>query len=312
MRYPYHDMYHQHFEELVVEICAEILGPGVQPFSTGKDGGRDARFEGTAAVFPSPSAPLAGKFVIQAKHTEDPCAKFSDKSFSSDAATSVLSLEMPRIIRLVEREELEHYLLFSNRRLGGEADSEIRKRVKGESGAATVELFGIERTDSLLKRCPEISTRCQLSELRAPLRVTPDDLATVIVAIARDKALFETAREIHTYERVAFAKKNELNNLSVEFAKMIRKDYFKDFPSVEEFLANPVNSDLVERYQEAAREFHEQIVAHRQQADDLGRLLVNLQRLLFERDGDLARHKRLTKLVIYYMYWICDLGETAP
>jgi hypothetical protein len=132
------------------------------------------------------------------------------------------------------------------------------------------------------------------------------------VAIARDKALFETAREIHTYERVAFAKKNELNNLSVEFAKMIRKDYFKDFPSVEEFLANPVNSDLVERYQEAAREFHEQIVAHRQQADDLGRLLVNLQRLLFERDGDLARHKRLTKLVIYYMYWICDLGETAP
>jgi hypothetical protein len=53
MRYRYEDLYDQQFEELVIEVCAELLGPGIQPFSSGKDGGRDARFVGAARCFPS-------------------------------------------------------------------------------------------------------------------------------------------------------------------------------------------------------------------------------------------------------------------
>ncbi len=58
------------FEELVVKICHEILGFGTISFSSGRDGGRDAFFEGTAQRFSSEADPRTGKFVIQTKHTE--------------------------------------------------------------------------------------------------------------------------------------------------------------------------------------------------------------------------------------------------
>ena len=37
--------------------------------------------------------------------------------------------------------------------------------------------------------------------------------------------------------------------------------------------------------------------------------LVNMYRLLADRDPLLAKRTRETKLVLYYMYWHCDLGE---
>ncbi len=75
------------------------------------------------------------------------------------------------------------------------------------------------------------------------------------------------------------------------------------------FLAAPTNAHVLERYLEAVAEFNEQIVAHRSEWDDFSKALVYLQQILFARDGDLSGKKRITKLVIYYMYWNCDLGE---
>ena len=66
----YHNLSDLQFEELVIEFCAELLGNGVQGFVTGPDGGRDARFSGTAMLVPSETDPWSGKIVIQAKHTE--------------------------------------------------------------------------------------------------------------------------------------------------------------------------------------------------------------------------------------------------
>ncbi|MCP4657140.1 MAG: restriction endonuclease, partial [bacterium] len=65
-----HTLSSEDFEGLVVQICHRILGTGTFRFSSGPDGGRDGRFEGTASSFPSPAEPWSGGFVIQAKHTE--------------------------------------------------------------------------------------------------------------------------------------------------------------------------------------------------------------------------------------------------
>ncbi len=69
------------FETLVVKLCHQILGFGTISFSTGKGGGRDAFFEGTAERNPSSRDPWSGKFVIQAKHTERSAASCSERSF---------------------------------------------------------------------------------------------------------------------------------------------------------------------------------------------------------------------------------------
>ncbi len=309
MRYAYHDLYDEQFEDLVVEICAEILGAGVQPFSSGKDGGRDARFQGTARNFPNETAPLSGTFVVQAKHTQHPFARFSDSDFSSDADSSTLTEEIKRLKKLVAANELDHYLLFSNRRLAGPADEAIRKRIIEETKISSAEFFGIERMERLFKQFPAILDRATIAEVNAPLRVTSEDLAEVIAHFAQQKEALAAVREKLEIKRTKFDRKNEINGLSAEFAKLIKRTYLKDFSQVKRFLADPANEALQERYEDAAAEFNEQIVAHRDDFPSLDRALVYLQDLLFKRDGILKSNKRHTKLLIYYMYWNCDVGE---
>ncbi len=34
-----------------------------------------------------------------------------------------------------------------------------------------------------------------------------------------------------------------------------------------------------------------------------------LAKLLFNRDPVLSQHKRLTRAMLFYMYWNCDIGD---
>jgi hypothetical protein len=79
--YRLHQLEDTEFEDLVVKICIKWLGEGVIPFATGKDGGRDGKFTGTATCFPSEREPLKGQFILQAKHTGNPVGSCSDRAF---------------------------------------------------------------------------------------------------------------------------------------------------------------------------------------------------------------------------------------
>ena len=119
----------------------------------GPDGGKDARFVGKAAQYPSPSEPWDGRFVIQAKHTDLINRKFSESSFSGDAPSSILSNKLPRIKRLSRDGELDYYLMFSNPRLAGVAEEKIRKRIAHETNMPedAIRLIGEEDLDRYLK-----------------------------------------------------------------------------------------------------------------------------------------------------------------
>lgn len=311
MRIDYHDLSEKDFERLVVAICTEILGSGVVPFCSGPDGSQDGRFEGTAADLPNSVDPYKGKFVVQAKHTEDPVAKYSDRDFSGDAQSSVLSKEIPRIKRLVEKGHLDCYLLFTNRRMSGVSEEPIRSRIAKEAGVKVVELFGIERIDLLLKKHPTAHETFGMQPMNLPLLVTCDDLAEVILAISANCDTFENAFVPEELARTSFKNKNKENGLSSELALYIRRKYVPQFDDVKKFLAKPGNDNVLERYRSAAHEFEEQITLHRNKYEKYDDILIKIASLLFSRDGDLARKKILTKLVIYYMYWNCDIGSEA-
>jgi hypothetical protein len=310
VRFDYHDLDDTQFEDLVVALCTRLLGIGVSPFSSGRDGGRDGRFAGTATAFPSAAAPHKGKFVIQAKHTEDPVAKFSDTDFAGPSENATLTKELPRIKALRDEGELDIYYLFANRRLAGGADATIRARVTKETGVPTVELFGIERLDLLLKQFADVLQLAGLGAFSRPFIVTPDDLAEVILNLAEKRELFAVAASVDALVRTSFEKKNAVNGLSAEFAHHITQAYLPHFDAVKKFLAQPGNAAVAARYEDAATEFQEQLLAHRASYDAFDKVLVRLLNLLLVRDGDLARNKRLTRLVVYYMYFNCDIGQT--
>ncbi|HZH14041.1 MAG TPA: ABC-three component system protein [Archangium sp.] len=312
-RYAYHDLYDKQFEQLVVAICQELFGPGVQEFSTGPDGGRDARFCGVALAFPSSSQPWKGITVIQAKHTESPIEKFSESGFSSKAKSSVLSAELPRIKHLYDKGHLNNYILFSNRRLGAEANQAILDRISTETGlnTASIHLCGIEGIERHLKTYRRIAQVVDISPLEAPLRVSPDELADVIIAFAKAQSNLPPAESIATkIERTRFDEKNQINGLTSDYADLIQKRFLKHFGAIRQFLGEPANETILERYQEAALEFSAKIIEYNQGKVPFDRVLGYLFERLLERDVDLRANRRLTRALLYYMYWNCDIGKS--
>ena len=69
MKFAYEDLSDDQFEVLIVLLCQRLLGIAVQGFAKGPDGGRDAKFVGTAELHPSKAAPWVGTVIVQAKHT---------------------------------------------------------------------------------------------------------------------------------------------------------------------------------------------------------------------------------------------------
>jgi len=151
MRFPFHNLNDQEFEKLVGQICMEVLGTGTVVFTTGRDGGRDGKFNGTANKFPSKKSSTTGKFIVQAKHTENPYASCSESKFDT-----IINKEIPRIEKLVSTKDLEYYLLFTNRRLTGDTDKNITNKIKTVDGVKNAWLIAKDNLEGYLIKHKEI------------------------------------------------------------------------------------------------------------------------------------------------------------
>jgi hypothetical protein len=311
MGYAFEDLDDSQFERLVVQCARRLFGSGVVSFAAGVDGGRDARFTGVADRYPSSSGPWVGKTIIQAKHTNATNAHFSDPDFSSDAESSVISHEIPRIKKLVEEGDLDNYMLFTNRRLGANSDAAIRARVATAAGLGSrpVALHGIEYLDDLFREFPEVIGLAQIDPVDSPLNVSSYNIAEVILAIA--VGLEDDDAGLPVVDRVSFTRKNEINTMSEPFANELLKRYLSYTSQFDAFLASPANQDVLSKYNNAVEDFQLKVIAKRkdyQSFDDVFNYLVDL---LYDRDAVLSRNRKLTRAMVFYMYWNCDLGETV-
>lgn len=287
-----------------------LFGSGVQSFAAGADGGRDARFQGTAERFPSAASPWIGLTVGQAKHTAAINAHFSEPAFGSDAKSSILSQEIERLKKLKEAGELDHYILFSNRRLGGVVGPKLEARVANEVGLEKqdVQFVGLERLDALVREHPELLALARIDPVDAPLLPTSQDLAEVILAIADE---LEDTADARPTKRVPYDEKNAVNQMSPEFADELSRRYLGYTQTIEEFLATPENSEVLRRYEATVEDFQLKIIAKRasyQSFDDVFNYLVDT---LVKRDAVLAAQgrPRLVRVMLFYMYWHCDIGK---
>ena len=316
MKYAYEDLSDAQFENLIVFLCQRLLGISVQGFAKGPDGGRDAKFVGTAELHPSKAAPWAGTIIIQAKHTNGYNRNFSEPDFfSAKAANTVLSKEIPRIQKLRANQQLDHYMLFANRRLAGNAESEIRKHISTQCSLpeSSIYLCGLEQLEVFLKVFPDVATLANLDPVDCPLIVSPDDLAEVVQALANHKDEVGAVVDDPPTARVSYETKNALNNMSAEYAKAQRKRFLKETAQIRAFLAAPENLELLHQYESVVDEFQFKIIAKRKDYQTFDEVMEYLVDLLFNRDPVLRQHahKRLTRAVLFYMYWNCDIGEAG-
>lgn len=316
MKFAYEDMGDDQFEELIVLLCQRILGIAVQGFAKGPDGGRDAKFVGTAELYPSTAAPWTGTVIVQAKHTNGNNRSFSELDFySTSSINTVIGKEIPRINRLRAAKQLDHYMLFANRRLTGNSETEIRDHIAAECDipATSICLCGLEQIELWLKRFPEIAEEVNLDPVDSPLIVSPDDLAEVVEALARQKNSLNVVADNPPTVRVTYEKKNTVNNMSSAYAKEQLNKYLKETAQIRTFLAAPENIELMRMYESVVDEFQFKILAKRKDHQSFDEVMEYLIELLFNRDPVLRQraHKRLTRAILFYMYWNCDIGEVG-
>jgi ABC-3C protein len=313
MKYAYEDLSDTQFEVLVIHVCQSLLGAGVQGFSTGADGGRDARFHGTAERHPSTTAPWTGIVIIQAKHTNGYNRLFSDSDFySKHSSNTIIGKEVPRIRRLRTSRDLDHYMLFANRRLSAIADNDIRGHLATECDVPkqSIALCGVEQVEIWLKMFPEIVQRAGIDPVDSPLLVSPEELADVVEAIAAHEDFIAEVLDAPPVARVSYEHKNLVNGMSQTYAREQRKRYLKDTAQIRSFLSAPENVVLMRKYESVVEEFQLKIISKKKDYQSFDEVMEYLSGLLFARDSTLRAHKRLTRTMLFYMYWNCDIGLT--
>jgi len=199
--------------------------------------------------------------------------------------------------------------------LAGNAETEIREYISSECGipAASIYLCGLEQLETWLKHFPDVPKQADLDPIDSPLIVSPDELAEVVQAFSRQKDGLVAIPDTPPTSRVAYEQKNALNNMSEAYAKEQRKRYLKETKQIGTFLAAPENLDLLRMYESVAEEFQLKIIAKRKNFQEFDSVMEYLIDLLFSRDAILRQraHKRLTRAILFYMYWNCDIGDTG-
>jgi hypothetical protein len=158
-----------------------------------------------------------------------------------------------------------------------------------------------------------VPSLASLDPVDFPLIVSPDDLAEIVQALARQKEGVKTVLDDPPTPRVTYEAKNEINNMTANYAREQRKRYLKETAQIRIFLAAPENLELLQAYESVVDEFQIKIIAKRKDYQTFDNVMNHLVDLLFSRDPILRQraHKRLTRAMLFYMYWNCDIGEVS-
>lgn len=314
--YQYFDLDDTRFENLVIAICKEILGQGVQGFSAGRDGGKDGEFNGKADNYPSKQGAWEGKIIIQAKHTLDINKHFLESDFySENSNTNILAQEVVKVKKMFENKELDYYMLFSNRKLTGGAKPTIINYISQKTGLKpeNIAVFGNGELDYYLSRYSYIVNMKNIN--LEPLNISPiislDSLAEVIGHLSEVFNDKNTIKDLNPIIRTNYEQKNKLNNLTDEMSKQLQKYYMKDVFVIKKFLNDPQNRNLLSYYQDTVEEFQLQyIIPKQKEIQYFDEIYNDLVRYLLNRDYVLKSNKHLTRLMVFYMYWNCDIGKS--
>jgi hypothetical protein len=306
-QYRLYELDDHEFEQLAGQLCMVILGTGTVVFAPGKDGGRDGRFSGTAQHFPSDKSPLSGNFIVQAKHTTNPSASCSDSEFNQ-----IMKKERPKIKILARNKELDHYLLFTNRRLSGIKEASLRKDLQKIRGIKTANILATHTIDLHLKSKPHIWTNLGFDRDEVPFRFNPQDLVLVVQTfhdvVKEDGNQFNSATNFTFVDKT---KKNRINRLTKEYYHFIQTDSLQHFDRIKRFLEEPRNEQLRAIYHDAADDLKAKIVTFRGRFGTFDEVLTYLYDQIVNGNTDIRGKKRLVRVFLHYMYFDCDIGSHA-
>lgn len=189
--YELHSLGWKAFQNLCVTVMGEVWGQVVQGFFDSHDGGRDGAFHGTWT--PVTGESFQGAFTAQCKFTAkaDKCLRFSD-----------LKDDFEKAKRLATKGLADNYILFTNARLTGSTEEEIRQKFEAIPGIKRFAAYGCERISQIIQESSRL-------RMLVPRVYGLGDLSQIL-----DERAYEQAQEI-------------LSALGDDLAKFIITDAYK-------------------------------------------------------------------------------------
>ncbi len=312
MDYRLDQLHDSEFEQLVNTICQKVLGTGSVSFAEGKDGGKDGKFTGTAQNFPSTASPWKGKFIIQAKHTSNPIASCSDSSFET-----LVNGEIKKIKKLKANNQIDNYILFTNRKYTGIKGDNLVEEIKKQTGLDNVILLGKEKINNdYLNPNKDIVRQYKLDLAHIPFSFSDEEIKTIIIGFkdyvkSKPDAITSKSEELrYDFSHIEKDKKNEKNQLSEDYYKQhILEHSLQEFDKISSFLNNPINEELKDYYYDTAAELNQMITLKRENFDAFEELFVFIYKKVCDGQQNMLGLKRHVMTFLHYMYVECEIGK---
>lgn len=299
------------FERLVNTICQKILGNGVVVFSSGKDGGRDGKFTGSAQNYPSIIDYWTGKFIIQAKHTENYGASCADKEFEK-----IVDDEIVKIKKLKENGEIDNYLLFTNRKYSSIKGERLVNKIIKETGIENCAIIGKELINQYLNSYKDIVKQFRLDINHLQFDFSDEEIKDIILAFKsqlpeiKEEIIEEVDKLKQDFILIDKKEKNKKNRLSEEyFNEHIVGESLMDFDKIENFLNNPLNEKFKDYYFDTAFELNQLIFLKRDEFDSFQEIFFLIYQLICHGSTPLKGSKRHVMAFLHYMYFECLIGK---
>lgn len=295
------------FEKLVNILCQDILGMGTVSFTKGRDGGRDGRFNGTANSYPSKTSPWSGKFIIQAKHTEDYKASCSDNTFFENQ-TSIINKEIDKIKDLKTKNEIDNYLLFTNRK-ETEAREKAVEYIKSKTGLKNVDIKGKDTIESWLSQNIKIVKQFGLDKFTLPFEFYEKDIKEVIQIFHDNTPKLKIIESV--INRPGIEEKNKINNLDeAYFQNIVIEDLDRYYNQILDFLNDPKNELYAQYYQETSTELKRVIQINIKKFDSFEIVFEYLKQYILDKEPErLMKYRNVIPAFFHFMYYRCEIGR---
>ncbi|MFC1626210.1 hypothetical protein ACFL19_00760 [Pseudomonadota bacterium] len=171
--YELHSLGWKAFQNLCTTVMGEVWGQVVQGFFDSHDGGRDGAFHGTWEQVNGES--FHGAFTAQCKFTAkaNKCLQVSD-----------LKDEFAKAKRLAAKGLADTYILFTNARLTGSTEENIRQKFEAIPGIKQFGAYGCERISQIIRESARL-------RMLVPRVYGLGDLSQIL-----DERAYEQAQEI--------------------------------------------------------------------------------------------------------------------
>lgn len=309
-RYAYEYLTESEFEELIVAVCQNVLGIAAHAFATGRDGGRDSSFSGTASNYPNAEHPWSGNFVIQAKHVNNPTESCSDNTFFANKS-SLLKSEVAKIKERMKTEQVNSYIIFTNRKLTGGILPQLSKYMESELGISNVAVHGAEDLDTFVRRFPGLIRRFGLMRNVLPDVFYETDIREVIVLFGKNSNWMsaEPLADQSGFDYIDKERKNVLNRVDDTYFADIKDNSLKYFKDIETFIKDPKNAEYRQMYINTVSDLRGYILRNIDKYTFLELLESIIKHIVGNDSGrDIFKVRALVRVFVHFMYWECDLG----